>query len=80
MTLGGVLEDHDALGLVAVDGQVKVSVENDRSAVGPVQLGHLGTALDMVSVITVHDRKMTHWDDYLDPLAGFDAVGWPHHK
>ena len=30
-----------------------------------------------VSVITVKDRKITHWRDYLDPVAVFDAIGWP---
>ncbi|WP_129766514.1 nuclear transport factor 2 family protein [Streptomyces sp. L-9-10] len=28
-----------------------------------------------VSVITIRDRKITHWRDYLDPLAVFDAIG-----
>ena len=30
-----------------------------------------------VSVLTVQDRKVTHWRDYLDPIAVFDAQGWP---
>lgn len=30
-----------------------------------------------VSIITVKDRKVTHWRDYLDPIAIFDAAGWP---
>jgi ketosteroid isomerase-like protein len=30
-----------------------------------------------VSVITMKDRKVTRWRDYLDPVAVFDAVGWP---
>jgi uncharacterized protein len=30
-----------------------------------------------VSVITINDRKVTHWRDYLDPVAVFDATGWP---
>jgi len=30
-----------------------------------------------VSVITINDRKVTHWRDYLDPVAVFDASGWP---
>ena len=30
-----------------------------------------------VSVITVNDSKVTHWRDYLDPIAVFDAAGWP---
>jgi ketosteroid isomerase-like protein len=33
------------------------------------------------SVITIKDRKIIHWRDYLDPIAVFNAVGWPgHHK
>ena len=28
-----------------------------------------------ISVITVRDRKITHWRDYLDPLAVFAAFG-----
>ena len=30
-----------------------------------------------VSIITVEDKKVTHWRDYLDPIAVFDASGWP---
>ena len=30
-----------------------------------------------VSIITVRDRKVTRWRDYLDPIAVFDASGWP---
>ena len=29
------------------------------------------------SIITVKDRKVTQWRDYLDPIAVFDASGWP---
>jgi uncharacterized protein len=38
-----------------------------------------GRAYDnhFVSVITIKDRRVTHWRDYLDPVAVFDAVGWP---
>jgi ketosteroid isomerase-like protein len=28
-----------------------------------------------ISVITVKDRKIVHWRDYLDPLAVFAAFG-----
>jgi uncharacterized protein len=31
-----------------------------------------------VSIITVKDGKVTHWRDYLDPIAVFDAAGWPN--
>jgi uncharacterized protein len=31
-----------------------------------------------VSIITVKDHKVTHWRDYLDPVAVFDASGWPN--
>ncbi len=30
-----------------------------------------------ISVLSIADRKIVHWRDYLDPLAVFDAVGWP---
>jgi ketosteroid isomerase-like protein len=32
-----------------------------------------------ISVLSIVDRKISHWRDYLDPLAVFDAVGWPAH-
>jgi hypothetical protein len=28
-------------------------------------------------ILTITDRKVTHWRDYLDPVAVFDALGWP---
>ena len=30
-----------------------------------------------VSVITIKDRKVTRWRDYLDPVAVLNAIGWP---
>jgi len=30
-----------------------------------------------VSVLTIPERKATRWRDYLDPIAVFEAVGWP---
>ncbi|MFF2616755.1 MULTISPECIES: nuclear transport factor 2 family protein [unclassified Kitasatospora] len=41
---------------------------------------HTGRPYDnrFVSVVTVRDRKVAHWRDYLDPTAVFDAQGWPH--
>ncbi|MGA9315868.1 MAG: hypothetical protein WBV77_14715 [Solirubrobacteraceae bacterium] len=30
-----------------------------------------------ISVLTVEGRKVARWRDYLDPLAVFDALGWP---
>ena len=30
-----------------------------------------------VSVLTISDRQVTRWRDYLDPVAVFDALGWP---
>jgi ketosteroid isomerase-like protein len=30
-----------------------------------------------ISVLTIIDRKVTRWRDYLDPIAVFDALGWP---
>jgi len=30
-----------------------------------------------ISVLTIADGKVIHWRDYLDPIAVFDALGWP---
>jgi ketosteroid isomerase-like protein len=30
-----------------------------------------------ISVLTIVDRKVTRWRDHLDPIAVFEAVGWP---
>jgi len=30
-----------------------------------------------VSVLTITERKVTRWRDYLDPIAVFNAAGWP---
>lgn len=30
-----------------------------------------------ISMLTIVDRKVTRWRDYLDPIAVFEAVGWP---
>jgi ketosteroid isomerase-like protein len=30
-----------------------------------------------ISVLRIADRAITHWRDYLDPIAVFDALGWP---
>ncbi len=30
-----------------------------------------------VSIVKVKDGKVVHWCDYLDPIAIFDATGWP---
>jgi len=43
---GGVLQDDRALGWVVVNGQVVAAVQDERVAVGPVQLGDRGAALD----------------------------------
>ena len=32
-----------------------------------------------ISVLTLREREVAHWRDYLDPVAVFDAVGWPQH-
>lgn len=30
-----------------------------------------------ISVLSIVDRKVSRWRDYLDPLAVFAAIGWP---
>jgi len=32
-----------------------------------------------ISVVTIRDRKVTHWRDYMDPLAVLDALGTDDH-
>jgi ketosteroid isomerase-like protein len=32
-----------------------------------------------ISVLTIVHRKVTRWRDYLDPVAVFEAIGWPPH-
>ncbi|HWD96993.1 MAG TPA: hypothetical protein VG246_11280 [Acidimicrobiales bacterium] len=66
-----------------------LSVHQDRAA-GVVVLEHafegcvVGTGVPFanryISVITITDRRVTRWRDYLDPLAVFNAVGWPPHS
>ena len=29
------------------------------------------------SIVTIRDGKVARWRDYLDPVAVFDATGWP---
>ena len=33
----------------------------------------------VISVLTLRDREVVHWRDYLNPVAVFDALGWPQH-
>lgn len=33
-----------------------------------------------VSIVTVKNKKVTRWRDYLDPIAVFDASGWPQRR
>jgi ketosteroid isomerase-like protein len=30
-----------------------------------------------ISVLSIVERKVVHWRDYLDPVAVFEALGWP---
>ena len=30
-----------------------------------------------ISVLTLRAGEVVHWRDYLDPVAVFDAIGWP---
>ena len=72
--------------LLVLDRCFDVAVHRDRET-GVVVLeyaseGHVvGTGADYanryVSVLTITERKVTRWRDYLDPIAVFDAVGWP---
>jgi hypothetical protein len=34
-------------------------------------------SLDRCYDLAIHHDQITHWRDYLDPIAVFDAIGWP---
>ena len=74
---GDTIGLHDS-GELAVhrDGETSVVVLEYAVHGRAVNTGH---AYDnhFVSIITIKDRKITHWRDYLDPVAIFNAVGWP---
>jgi uncharacterized protein len=71
---------------IVLHGSDELAVHRDREASVVVleyavhgQAVSTGRAYDnhFVSVITITDRKITRWRDYLDPVAVFDATGWP---
>ncbi len=71
---------------IVLHGSDELAVHHDREASVVVleyavhgRAVNTGHAYDnhFVSLITIKDRKVTHWRDYLDPIAVFDAVGWP---
>jgi uncharacterized protein len=61
-----VHRDHEASVLV-----LEYSVHGQAVQTGRTYDNHF------VSVITIKDRKVTYWRDYLDPVAIFNAIGWP---
>jgi ketosteroid isomerase-like protein len=73
-------------GVMVLRSADELAVHRDREASVVVleyavhgQTVHTGRTYDnhFVSVITIKDRKVAHWRDYLDPVAVFDAIGWP---
>jgi uncharacterized protein len=71
---------------IVLDNADELAVHRDREASVVIleyavhgRVTRTGRAYDnrFVSVITIKDRKITHWRDYLDPVAVFDALGWP---
>jgi ketosteroid isomerase-like protein len=73
---------------IVLDGSDELAVHRDREAsVVVLEYAVHGRAVStghayhnhFVSVITIKDRKITHWRDYLDPVAVFNAIGWPAH-
>lgn len=59
---------HDAMQNVAV---LEYAVE------GRTVHGNRRYANRFISVITIQDREIVRWRDYLNPVAVFDALGWP---
>ena len=39
--------------------------------------GNRRYANHFISVITIENREIVRWRDYLDPVAVFNALGWP---
>ncbi|QIY76175.1 nuclear transport factor 2 family protein [Streptomyces sp. RLB1-33] len=74
---GDVMVLHSADGL-AVHQDLQTSVVVLEYAVHGRAV-RTGRAYDnhFVSVITVKNRRVTQWRDYLDPVAVFRAIGWP---
>lgn len=73
----------DAMLLTGADG---LAVHRDRAASVVVleyavhgRAARTGRPCDnrFVSVITIKDRRVSHWRDCLDPVAVFRALGWP---
>jgi ketosteroid isomerase-like protein len=67
--------------MIVLDRCYDLAVHNDQ-VTGVVAQGRVvatGAAYSnrYISVLSIVDRKVAHWRDYLDPLAVFDAVGWP---
>jgi uncharacterized protein len=75
---------------IVLHGSDELAVHRDRAASVVVleyavhgRAVRTGHAYDnrFISVITIRDRKVARWRDYLDPVAVFNALGWPaHHK
>jgi ketosteroid isomerase-like protein len=59
---------HDAAQNVAV---LEYAVE------GRTVHGNRRYANRFISVVTIENREIVRWRDYLDPIAVFDAHGWP---
>lgn len=69
---------------MVVDSADGLAVHHDReTSVVVLEYAVHGRALStgrtydnhFVSVISIRDRRITHWRDYLDPLAVLDAIG-----
>ena len=37
----------------------------------------VGTPTGISPCLTLREGEVAHWRDYLDPVAVFDALGWP---
>lgn len=74
---------------MALSGADNLRVHRDREAsVVVLEYEVHGTSVQtgrpydnrFVSIVTVQDRKIARWRDYLDPVAVFDAAGWPQDR
>jgi ketosteroid isomerase-like protein len=68
---------HRCFDLAVHHDRVSGTVVLEYASEGYVVANGAAYANRYISVLTIVDRKVTRWRDYLDPIAVFDAIGWP---
>jgi len=63
--------------LAAYHDPAQSTVVLEYASAGKVVATGAAYANRYISVLRLRDREVAHWRDYLDPVAVFDALGWP---